>query len=58
MGRVEFVYFDAGGGHRAAATALRMVAEQQLQWDIHLMNLQELLDGIDPVLRLTGLRLR
>ena len=58
MGRVEFVYFDAGGGHRAAATALRIVTEQQLQWNIHLMNLQELLDGIDPVLRLTGLRLQ
>ena len=58
MGRVEFVYFDAGGGHRAAATALRTVTEQQLQWDVHLMNLQELLDSIDPVLKLTGLRLQ
>jgi 1,2-diacylglycerol 3-beta-galactosyltransferase len=58
MGRVEFVYFDAGGGHRAAATALRIVTEQQLQWNIHLMNLQELLDCIDPVLKLTGLRLQ
>jgi len=58
MGRVEFVYFDAGGGHRAAATALRMLTEQQLHWDVHLMNLQELLDSIDPVLRLTGLRLQ
>jgi 1,2-diacylglycerol 3-beta-galactosyltransferase len=58
MGRVEFVYFDAGGGHRAAATALRIVTEQQLQWDIHLMNLQELLDSIDPVLKLAGLRLQ
>lgn len=58
MGRVEFVYFDAGGGHRAAATALRIVTEQQLQWDVHLMNLQELLDSIDPVLKLSGLRLQ
>ena len=58
MERVEFVYFDAGGGHRAAATALRIVAEQQLQWDVHLMNLQELLDSIDPVLKLAGLRLQ
>jgi 1,2-diacylglycerol 3-beta-galactosyltransferase len=58
MGRVEFVYFDAGGGHRAAATALRLVTEQQLQWDVHLMNLQELLDSIDPVLKLSGLRLQ
>jgi len=58
MGRVEFVYFDAGGGHRAAATALRLVTEQQLQWEVHLMNLQELLDSIDPVLKLSGLRLQ
>jgi 1,2-diacylglycerol 3-beta-galactosyltransferase len=58
MGRVEFVYFDAGGGHRAAATALRLVTEQQLQWDVHPMNLQELLDSIDPVLKLSGLRLQ
>jgi len=58
MATVEFVYFDAGGGHRAAATALRTVTEQQLQWDVHLMNLQELLDSIDPVLRLSGLRLQ
>jgi len=58
MGRVEFVYFDAGGGHRAAATALRIVTGQQLHWEVHLMNLQELLDSIDPVLRLSGLRLQ
>jgi 1,2-diacylglycerol 3-beta-galactosyltransferase len=58
MGRVEFVYFDAGGGHRAAATALRTVTEHQLQWDVHLMNLQELLDSIDLVLKLAGLRLQ
>jgi len=58
MGRVEFVYFDAGGGHRAAATALRIVTEQQLNWNINLMNLQELLAAIDPVLKLAGLRLQ
>ena len=58
MGRVEFVYFDAGGGHRAAATALRLVTEQQFQWDVHLMNLQELLDSIDPVLKLAGIRVQ
>jgi 1,2-diacylglycerol 3-beta-galactosyltransferase len=58
MGKVEFIYFDAGGGHRAAATALRSVTQELLAWDIHLMNLQELLDSIDPVLKLTGLRLQ
>lgn len=58
MERVDFVYFDAGGGHRAAATALRTVAGQQFPWDIHAMNLQELLDSIDVVRKLTGLRLQ
>ena len=58
MERVEFVYFDAGGGHRAAAAALRTVTEQLLQWDVHLLNLQELLDSIDPMLKLAGLRLQ
>ena len=58
MARVEFVYFDAGGGHRAAATALRMATEQQFQWDVHLMNLQELLDSIDPIRKLAGLRVQ
>jgi 1,2-diacylglycerol 3-beta-galactosyltransferase len=58
MARIEFVYFDAGGGHRAAATALRIITKQQFQWNVCLTNLQELLDPIDPVLKLTGLRLQ
>jgi len=58
MVKAEFVYFDAGGGHRAAATALRLTTERQLRWDVRLMNLQELLDSIDPVLKLSGLRLQ
>jgi hypothetical protein len=55
--KVTFIYFDAGGGHRSAATALDTVIEQQGQpWDVTLLNLQELLDGIDPVRKITGCR--
>ena len=53
------VFFDAGGGHRAAANALRQVIEtQQRPWDVHLVNLQELLDPLDIFRRITGLRLQ
>src|SRR5580704_16164331 len=55
---LDFVYFDAGGGHRAAANALRQVMEQQgRQFEIRMVNLQELLDGIDVFRKVTGLRL-
>ena len=29
MKKLDFIYFDAGGGHRAAANALRQAIEQQ-----------------------------
>ena len=58
MPTLDFVYFDAGGGHRAAANALRQVMEQQSkQCEIRMVNLQELLDGIDVFRKVTGLRL-
>jgi 1,2-diacylglycerol 3-beta-galactosyltransferase len=51
---LEFFYFDAGGGHRSAALALREVmAERFPGWRIELVNLQELLSPIDPVALLT-----
>jgi 1,2-diacylglycerol 3-beta-galactosyltransferase len=57
--KIDFIYFDAGGGHRAAATALRQVIEQQNRpWDIRLVNLQELLDEIDVYRKVTGVRLQ
>jgi hypothetical protein len=57
--RLEFVFFDAGGGHRAAATALREIMErEQRPFEIQPMNLQELLDSIDIFRKLTGLRLQ
>ncbi len=52
------MYFDAGGGHRAAATALKSVVESQgREWDVRLVNLQEVLRPLDVFEKLTGLRL-
>ena len=57
--RLELVFFDAGGGHRAAANALREVMEREHPgFDIQTMNLQELLDSMDVFRKLTGLRLQ
>src|ERR1019366_10645323 len=58
MKKLDFIYFDAGGGHRAAANALRQVMERQERpFEIRMVNLQELLDGLDVFRKLTGLRL-
>jgi 1,2-diacylglycerol 3-beta-galactosyltransferase len=57
--RLDFIFFDAGGGHRAAANALRQVMEQQARpFEIRMVNLQELLDSMDVFRKLTGLRLQ
>ncbi|HTP87123.1 MAG TPA: hypothetical protein VMJ34_09245, partial [Bryobacteraceae bacterium] len=59
MPRIEFGFFDAGGGHRAAATALQMaIRSQQRPWDVRLTNLQELLDPLDFVKRYGGIRIQ
>jgi 1,2-diacylglycerol 3-beta-galactosyltransferase len=55
---VDLVFFDAGGGHRAAANALNgVIAEQQRPWNVRLVNLQELLDPLDIFRKITGVRL-
>jgi 1,2-diacylglycerol 3-beta-galactosyltransferase len=55
---IDFIYFDAGGGHRAAATALKSVIEdQKLPWNVSLVNLQEVLHSLDIFRKVTGLRL-
>jgi 1,2-diacylglycerol 3-beta-galactosyltransferase len=58
MQRVDLVYFDAGGGHRAAANALlQVIGGQKRPWDVRMINLQELLDPLDIFRKITGLRL-
>jgi UDP-N-acetylglucosamine:LPS N-acetylglucosamine transferase len=59
MERLEFVFFDAGGGHRAAATALELaIRGQQRAWDVRLMNLQELLDELDILKKYANIRIQ
>jgi hypothetical protein len=54
---VELLFFDAGGGHRASAMALKSVSEQQRRhWQIRLVNLRELLEPTDFIRRLTGIK--
>src|SRR6266404_8977197 len=57
--RIDFVFFDAGGGHRSAAESLREVIEREHpDWRVRLVHLQELLDPVDPLLKLTRLRMQ
>jgi hypothetical protein len=57
--RLDFVFFDAGGGHRSAANALKAVIEQRDQpWEIRLVNLQEILDPLDIFRKYTGIRMQ
>lgn len=57
--KIDFIYFDAGGGHRAAANALKAVIEQQQRpWDIRLVNLQEVLDPLDIFRKYTRIRMQ
>ena len=57
--KLDFIYFDAGGGHRSAAMALQQViAAQGRPWEIRMVNLQEQLDVLDIFRRVTGIRLQ
>jgi UDP-N-acetylglucosamine:LPS N-acetylglucosamine transferase len=57
--RIEFGFFDAGGGHRAAATALQMAIQaQQRRWEVQLTNLQELLDPLDIAKKYANIRIQ
>jgi len=45
MKTVDLMYFNAGGGHRAAALALRTaIQEQRKPWHVRLVNLTDVLD--------------
>jgi 1,2-diacylglycerol 3-beta-galactosyltransferase len=57
--KLTIVFFDAGGGHRSAAEALKTVLAAQPQpWHVELLNLQELLDQLDVLKKLTGVRIQ
>ncbi len=55
MKTVDLVYFDAGGGHRAAALALQALAQaQQRPFQTRLVNLTRVLDPQASFRRLAG----
>jgi len=57
--RISLVFFDAGGGHRNAATALQVeIWRQGLPFEVSPVNLQELLDPLDILRKLTGIRIQ
>ncbi|MBV9625968.1 MAG: galactosyldiacylglycerol synthase [Acidobacteria bacterium] len=57
--RLTIVFFDAGGGHRSAAEALKSVLESRKPtWDVALLNLQELLERLDLLKKATGIRIQ
>jgi UDP-N-acetylglucosamine:LPS N-acetylglucosamine transferase len=55
MKTLDFVYFNAGGGHRAAALALQAVIEQQQRpWTVRLIDLSRVLDPQSNFRRVMG----
>jgi hypothetical protein len=54
--KIDLIYIDAGGGHRAAVTALdAVIREQQRPWETRPRNIQDLLYSIDVIRKLTGI---
>lgn len=59
MRKLTIVFHHAGGGHRNAAEALRSTLSQQDHpWDVSLLDIQELLDPLDLLRRVTGIRIQ
>ncbi len=57
--RIHLIFFDAGGGHRNAATALQVQIEKLgLPLEVSLVNLQEVLDPLDILRKMTGIRIQ
>jgi hypothetical protein len=56
--KLDFVFFNAGGGHRAAANAIKTVIEKQGRpWEIRLVNLQDVLKPLDVFRKYTGINM-
>ena len=58
MRKIDLIFIDSGGGHRAAATALSEVIRRQQRrpWDLRVLNIQDLLDSIDFIRKSTGIQ--
>ena len=59
MKRIHVVFHDGGGGHRNAAVALQtVISQQQRDWQLELVQFQDLTDRLDVLRRLTGIRIQ
>jgi glycosyl transferase family 28/monogalactosyldiacylglycerol (MGDG) synthase len=59
MKRILIVYHDAGGGHRNAAVALQtVIGEQPRDWQVELVQFQDIADQLDVLRKLTGIRIQ
>src|ERR1051326_7655757 len=57
--KIHVLFHDAGGGHCNAAMAPKAVWEQERrQWEINLVQFQELPDHLDVLRRVTGIRIQ
>jgi 1,2-diacylglycerol 3-beta-galactosyltransferase len=54
--KIDLVYVDSGGGHRAAANALaEVIRGRGFDWDVRTVSIQDMLASIDVVHRVTGI---
>jgi hypothetical protein len=59
MKKIHVLFHDAGGGHRNAAVALQTIAaNQKRDWDISLIQFQDLTNQLDVLRRLTGIQIQ
>jgi hypothetical protein len=59
MKKIHVVFHDGGGGHRNAAIALQTIAAQQSRdWQVELVQFQDLTDRLDVLRKLTGIRIQ
>jgi hypothetical protein len=59
MKKIHVVFHDGGGGHRNASIALQTIAAQQgRDWQVELVQFQDLTDRLDVLHKLTGIRIQ
>lgn len=59
MKKIHVVFHDGGGGHRNAAVALQtVITQQQRDWQVELVQFQDLTDRLDVLRKLTGIRIQ
>src|SRR5437879_2931856 len=59
MPKIHVVFHDGGGGHRNAAVALQtLIGQLYPDWELELIQFQDLTDRLDVLRKLTGIRIQ